>query len=70
MVTKTWDIQMFAVVSDKNEVVAVAATKDLASTVLSDGQSVVRADTVCSLCMLREIRSGAYGLCDWIYWHQ
>jgi hypothetical protein len=61
---------MFAVISDKNEVVAVAATKDLASTLLNDGQSVVPADTVCSPHLLCEIRDGADGLCDWIYWHQ
>jgi hypothetical protein len=61
---------MFAIVSNKNEVVAVAATKDVASTALRDGQSVVRAETVCPPHMLFAIREGSDGLCDWIHWHQ
>ena len=53
---------MFAIVSDENEIVVVAATKDLASTVISDGLSVIRADTVCSPQMLCEIRRGVWAV--------
>jgi hypothetical protein len=61
---------MFAVVSDKNEVIAVATTEYSASTLLEEGQTVVRADTVCPPHMLDAIHEGSEGLCDWIYWHR
>jgi len=61
---------MYAIVSDENEVVAVTATKEVASTILMDDQFVVRANTVCPPQMLAQILEGSDGLCDWIYWRQ